>query len=45
MRLLATPDMEEGAESSFFRLVLPQAPQLGESECVATRSSVVCPQS
>jgi hypothetical protein len=42
---LATPDREEGAESSFFRFTLPQALQVGVSLAEAASTSLVAPHS
>jgi hypothetical protein len=42
---LATPDKDEGAESSFFRFTLPQALQVGDSAGDATSTSLVAPHS
>jgi len=42
---LATPDKDEGAESSFFRFTLPQALQLGDSSDEATSTSLIAPHS
>ena len=43
--VLATPDREEGADSSFFRFTLPQALQVGVSSTEATSTSLVAPHS
>jgi hypothetical protein len=42
---LDAPDMDECAESNFFRLLLPHEPQTGASLRAATSISLVCPQS
>ena len=42
---LATPDKDDGAESSFFRFTLPQALQLGASSDEATSTSLIAPHS
>lgn len=43
--ILATPDREEGADSSFFRFTLPQTLQVGVSSAEATSTSLVAPHS
>jgi hypothetical protein len=45
MLFLVTPDMEECAESSFLRFLLPQDAQAGASLCEVTSTSLVSPQS
>jgi hypothetical protein len=42
---LVAPDKEDGAESSFLRLTLPQALQVGESSDEETSTSLVSPHS